>query len=59
MTMGELIKKYQKQLRLLVLVSIMVIPFGLYYAAINDMTTVVNGLLGGMGLSMIIALIIG
>lgn len=53
------LKKYARQLRNLTLAMMMLIPFFLYWAAINDLTGLVYVLLSAMGLSMLLALKVG
>ena len=57
--MDTFLKKYAKRLKNLTLAAMMIIPFFLYWAAINDMTGLIYVLLGAMGLSMLLALKVG
>ena len=57
--MNTLLKKYARQLRNLTLVMMMIIPFFLYWAAMNDLTGLVYVLLSAMGFSMLLALKVG
>jgi hypothetical protein len=51
--------KNAKGLKYVSLLGMMVIPFFLYFAAVNDLTTWVTILMGLMGVSMLLALKVG
>ncbi len=53
------IKKHAKRLVKLTLAAIMVIPFFLYYAALNDINALIYVLLGAMGAVMLLVLKVG
>ena len=52
-------EKRAKGLKYVSLLGMMVTPFFLYFAAVNDLTTWVTILLGLMGVSMLLALKVG
>ena len=52
-------EKRAKGLKYVSLLGMMVTPFFLYFAAVNDLTTWVTSLLGLMGVSMLLALKVG
>ena len=52
-------EKHGKRLKNWSLVAMIVIPFLLYWAALNDLNWLVNLLLGFMGLSMLAAMKVG
>jgi hypothetical protein len=52
-------EKRAKGLKYVSLLGMMVIPFFLYFAAVNDLTTWVTILMGLMGVSMLLALKVG
>lgn len=57
--MSDFFTKNAKLLKKVVLISFMIIPFFLYYAAIHDLNGLVYALLGLVGLSMLLALKVG
>jgi hypothetical protein len=52
-------EKHASGFKYVSLLGLMVIPFFLYFAAVNDLTYLVTILLGLMGLSMLLALKVG
>lgn len=52
-------EKHASGLKYVSLLGLMVIPFFLYFAAVNDLNYLVTILLGLMGLSMLLALKVG
>jgi hypothetical protein len=52
-------EKHANGLKYVALSGMMVIPFFLYFAAVNDLTSLGTILLGLMGLSMLLALKVG
>jgi len=57
--MNKLTTKTTKRLKNLTLAAILIVPFFLYYAAINDMNILVDVLLGVMGSAMLLAIKVG
>ena len=57
--MKDFFDKYNKGLKNISLIGMMVLPFLLYFAARSDSPGIVNVLLGLMGLSMLLAMKVG
>ena len=57
--MKDYLKKHTNGFKYVSLLGMMVIPFFLYFAAVNDLIFLVIIFLGLMGLSMLLALKVG
>ena len=53
------LQKHAKGLKYASLLAMLIVPFLLYLAARNDISLAVNSLLGLMGASMLVAMMVG